>query len=98
MPQRPRCEGACRRRAALRQIASIEVTDVLGEILDVLLGQRRGNAGHVASVVRAPLGLKILELLLDVLWPLAGDARDLVLTDVTAEVAHRTQHRIGGLA
>ena len=58
----------------------------------------RGDAGHVAGIVGPPSRLEVGQLLLDVLRPLAGDARNLVLADEAAEVAHRAEHRVGNLA
>ena len=50
-----------------------------------------------ASLVRR-LRLEVLQLLHDVLVVLPGDARDLVLPDEAAEVAHRAQHLVRLLA
>ena len=63
---------------------SLEVGDVLRQALDVVVGQRAGDARHVAGVVGAALGLEIGELLPDVLGTLPGDLRDLVLADEAA--------------
>ena len=95
------CEDA-RRPAAPADVpwpaASIQVRDVLRKILDVGVGQGAGDARHVAGIVRAAPRLEILELLLDVVVLLPGDARYLVLPDELALVAHRAQHLVGLLA
>src|SRR5207249_1192930 len=65
--------GGARRRAKLSFAAS-QVRDVLRQALDVRVGQRTGDARHVAGVVRALARLEIGELLLDVRVMLAGDA------------------------
>src|SRR6185436_10185436 len=75
----------------------VQITDILREVLDVGVGQRGGDAGHVARVVGPPPRLEVGQLLLDVLRPLAGDARNLVLPDKAAEMAHRTEDRVGSL-
>ena len=42
---------------------SVQVGDVVGQVLDVVVGQRVRDARHVAGVVGAPLGLEVLQLL-----------------------------------
>ncbi len=53
------------------------------------------DARHVAGIVGAPLRLEVRELLLDVFVVLPRDARNFVLADEIAAVAHRAQHLVG---
>src|SRR6476660_6001086 len=91
---------AARRRAGLLRrgrIAvprSIEIRDVLLEVVDVVVGQRGGDARHVAGVIGAPLRLEVGQLLPDVRVLLSGDTRNLVLTGELAEMTHRTEHLV----
>src|SRR2546425_982093 len=80
-------------RETLRR--SIQIRDVLGQILDVGVGERRCDARHVAGVVRAPPRLEIAELLLDVGVVLPCHAWDLVLPHEAALMAHRAEHLVG---
>src|SRR5712671_6165509 len=73
----------------------IQARDVMREILDVLLGDGLGDAGHVAGIVGARARLEGLELLDHVLGVLAGDARNLVLAGESSQVAHGAQHLFG---
>src|SRR5712691_7794929 len=73
----------------------IQARDVMREILDVLLGDGLGDAGHVAGIVGARARLEGFELLDHVLGVLARDARNLVLPLHAAQVAHGAQHLVG---
>src|SRR6266853_425178 len=73
----------------------IQARDVMREILDVLLGDGLGDAGHVAGIVGARARLEGLELLDHVLGVLARDTRNLVLPGESAQVAHGAQHFFG---
>src|SRR2546430_6751848 len=86
--------GAWRRGAS----PSIEIGDVLGKVLDIGVRQRGGHAGHVARVIGPASGLEVLKLLLDVLRVLAGEARDLVLSDKPTQMGDRAQYSVGRLA
>src|SRR6266853_1250384 len=77
------------------RIALVQARDVMREILDVLLGDGLGDAGHVAGVVSARERLEGFELLDHVLGVLARDARNLVLPLHAAQVAHGAQHLVG---
>src|SRR6267143_297534 len=73
----------------------VQARDVMREILDVLLGDGLGDAGHAAGIVGARARLEGLELLDHVLGVLAGDARNLVLPCESSQVAHGAQHLLG---
>src|SRR5258705_6184462 len=77
------------------RIALVQARDVMREILDVLLGDGLGDAGHAAGIVGARARLEGLELLDHVLRVLAGDARNLVLSCESSQVAHGAQHLLG---
>src|SRR6266436_530860 len=77
------------------RIALVQARDVMREILDVLLGDGLGDAGHVAGIVGARARLEGLELLDHVLGVLARDTRNLVLPGESAQVAHGAQHFFG---
>src|SRR5437588_11622243 len=79
-------------------LSTLEIADVLRQILDVRIGQGRGDGCHVARVVGSAPRLEVRELLLDVLRPLPGDTGYLILSDKAAQVAHRTEHSVGNLA
>src|SRR5437867_940028 len=101
---RNRCSyaSACSSSATSRSISgraalstgSIEVGNVLRQILDVVVRQCTRDARHVAGVVGAALRLEVRELLLHVSVLLTGNARNLVLPDEIAEVTHRAQHLV----
>src|SRR5258708_6952226 len=63
-------------------------SEVMPEILDVLVVQRARHACHAARVVGPRAILEVPELLDDVFVVLPGDARDLVLAGEAAQVAH----------
>src|SRR4029078_5213557 len=71
-----------------------EADEVVREGLDVLRTQRARDAGHVAGIAGALPRLEVRELLDDVGVVLPGDARDLVLAEEAAEVAHRAQRLV----
>src|SRR6266581_1474863 len=73
----------------------VQARDVVREILDVLLGDGLGDAGHAARIVGARARLECFELLDHVLGLLARDARNLVLTGESPQVAHGAQHFFG---
>src|SRR5712691_1276699 len=73
----------------------VQGRDVMREILDVLLGDGLGDAGHAAGIVGARARLEGLELLDHVLGVLARDTRNLVLPGESAQVAHGAQHFLG---
>src|SRR6266705_1344721 len=73
----------------------IQARDVMREILDVLLRDGLGDAGHAAGIVGARARLEGFELLDHVLGVLAGDTRNLVLPREPSEVAHGAQHLFG---
>src|SRR5882672_10996915 len=73
----------------------VQARDVVREILDVLLGDGLGNAGHAAGIVGARARLEGLELLDHVLGVLARDSRNLVLAGESSQVAHGAQHLFG---
>src|SRR6266849_3070090 len=75
----------------------IQARDVMREILDVLLGDGLGDAGHAAGIVGARARLEGFELLDHVLRVLARDARNLVLPGESSQVTHRAQHLFGFL-
>src|SRR5437763_6122463 len=79
-------------------ISLLKIANVLRQVLDVLIGKIRGVARHVRGIVGAPPGLEVEELLLHVLRPLPRDPRNLVLADEAAEMAHRAERCVGGLA
>src|SRR5467141_297376 len=66
-------------------------SEVVPEILDILVAQRARHAGHAARVVGPHAFLEVPELLDDVFVVLPGDARDLVLAGEAAQVAHGAQ-------
>src|SRR5437879_11322391 len=72
-----------------------QARDVMREILDVLLGDGLGDAGHAAGIVCARARLEGFELLDHVFRVLAGDARNLVLPGESPQVAHGAQHLVG---
>src|SRR5437773_11367237 len=72
-----------------------QARDVMREILDVLLGDGLGDAGHAAGIVVARARLEGFELLDHVLGVLARDTRNLVLPLHAAQVAHAAQHLVG---
>src|SRR4030095_12425475 len=67
---------------------NLEVRYVVRQVLDVVVGERGRDAGHVARVVRPPPRLEIVQLLLDVLRVLARHLGYLVLADKAAHMAH----------
>src|SRR5437879_511826 len=69
-------------------------SEVVPEILDVLVAQRARHAGHAARVVGPHATLEVPELLDDVFVVLPGDARDLVLAGEAAQVAHGAQRLV----
>src|SRR3989454_6346480 len=69
-------------------------SEVVPEILDVLVAQRAPHAGHAARVVGPHAILEVPELLDDVFVVLPGDARDLVLAGEAAQVAHGAQRLV----
>src|SRR6266478_6194998 len=73
----------------------IQARDVMREILDVLLGDGLGDAGHAAGIIGARARLEGFQLLDHVLGVLAGDARNLVLPRESSQVAHGAQHLFG---
>src|SRR5450631_4650259 len=85
-------------RGNVSAASTLEIADVLRQILDVGIGQGRGDGCHVARVVGSAPRLEVRQLLLDVLRPLRGDAGYLILADKPAEVAHRTEYRVGNFA
>src|ERR1700680_5111802 len=76
-------------------VSTLEIADVLRQILDVGIGQGRGDGCHVARVVGSAPRLEVHQLLLDVLRPLPGDTGYLVLANEPAEMTHGTEHRVG---
>src|SRR5436309_7590521 len=77
------------------RIALVQARDVMREILDVLLGDGLGDAGHAAGIVGARARLEGFELLDHVLRMLAGDARNLVLPGESSQMAHGAQDLVG---
>src|SRR6266581_1123552 len=73
----------------------VQARDVVREILDVLLGDGLGDAGHAAGIVGARARLEGLKLLDHVLGVLAGNARNLVLPGEASQVTHGAQHLFG---
>src|SRR3989454_5967487 len=69
-------------------------SEVVPEILDVLVAQRARHAGHAARVVGPHATLEVPALLDDVVVVLPGGARDLVLADEAAQVAHGAQRLV----
>src|SRR5260221_687285 len=67
------------------RIALVQARDVMPEILDVLLGDGLGDAGHAAGIVVARARLEGFELLDHVLGVLARDTRNLVLPGESSE-------------
>src|SRR5712692_11950105 len=82
-------------RSRCRIALLVQARDVVGEILDILLGDGLGDAGHAARVVGARARLEGFELLDHVLGVLARDARNLVLPGESPQVAHGAQHLFG---
>src|SRR6058998_944733 len=72
-----------------------QARDVMREILDVLLGDGLGDAGHAAGIVCAHARLEGFELLDHVLGVLACDTRDLVLPGESSQVAHGAKDFVG---
>src|SRR5207244_2260539 len=72
-----------------------QARDVMREILDVLLGDGLGDAGHAAGIVCAHARLEGFELLDHVLRVLAGDARNLVLPGESSQMAPGAQDLVG---
>src|SRR5262245_12671181 len=87
--------GAQAAQASIPSNRLVEARNVVGQVLDVLLADRLGNAGHVARVVGARAGLERLQLPDHVLGVLARDARDLVLALHPSQVAHGAQDLVG---
>src|SRR5207247_9743014 len=75
----------------LCQTMLLKRSEVVPEILDVLVAQRSRHAGHAARVVGPHATLEVPELLDDVFVVLPGDAGDLVLAGDAAQVAHGAQ-------
>src|SRR5216684_7267770 len=69
-------------------------SEVVPEILDILVAQRARYAGHAARVVGPHAILEVPELLDDVFVVLPGDARDLVLAGEAAQVAHGAERLV----
>src|SRR5204862_414709 len=84
-------------KSRLRIGLLVQGRDVMREILDVLLGDGLGDAGHAAGIVGARARLEGPELLDHVLGALACDTRNLVLPGESSEVAHGAQHLFGFL-
>src|SRR5262245_35359955 len=90
--------ASARAQAAQASIPSnrlVEARNVMRQVLDVLLADGLGDAGHAAGVVGARARLEGLELLDDVLGVLACDPRDLVLPLHASQVAHGAQDLVG---
>src|SRR5258706_8146732 len=77
------------------RIALVQARDVMREILDVLLGDGLGDAGHAAGIVVARARLEGFELLDHVLGVLACDTRNLVLPGESSQVAHGAKDFVG---
>src|SRR6266566_1356160 len=73
------------------QTMLLKRSEVVPEILDILVAQRARHAGHAARVVGPGAFLEVPELLDDVFVVLPRDARDLVLAGEAAQVAHGAQ-------
>src|SRR6267378_390619 len=73
----------------------VQARDVMREILDVLLGDGLGDAGHAAGIVGARARLEGFELLDHVLGVLARDTRNLVLPGESSQVAHGAKDLVG---
>src|SRR5437867_10792284 len=73
----------------------VQARDVMREILDVLLGDGLGDAGHAAGIVGARARLEGFELLDHVLGALACDTRNLVLPGESSQVAHGAKDFVG---
>src|SRR3989442_14618688 len=82
-------------RSRFRIALLVQARDVMREILDVLLGDGLGDAGHAAGIVGARARLEGFELLDHVLRMLAGDARNLVLPGESSQMAHGAQDLVG---
>src|SRR6266478_7577073 len=82
-------------RSRFRIALLVQARDVMREILDVLLGDGLGDAGHAAGIVGARARLEGFELLDHVLGVLARDAGDLVLPFHASQVAHGAQDLFG---
>src|SRR5437879_13755550 len=78
----------------LCQTMLLKRSEVVPEILDVLVAQRARHAGHAARVVGPHATLEVPELLDGVFVVLPGDARDLVLAGEAAQVAHGAQRLV----
>src|SRR5437879_13358589 len=72
----------------------LERSEVVPEILDVLVAQRARHAGHADRVVGPHATLEVPELLDDVFIVLPGDARDLVMAGEAAQVDHGDTHLV----
>src|SRR6267143_730481 len=73
----------------------VQARDVMREILDVLLGDGLGDAGHAAGIVGARARLEGFELLDHVIRVLACDTRNLVLPGESSQVAHGAKDIVG---
>src|SRR5213594_2355996 len=82
-------------RSRFRIALLIQARDVMREILDVLLGDGLGDAGHAAGIVGARARLEGFELLDHVLGALACDTRNLVLPGESSQVAHGAKDFVG---
>src|SRR5205809_795801 len=71
----------------LCQTMLLKRSEVVPEILDVLVAQRARHAGHAARVVGPHATLEVPELPDDVFVVLPCDARDLVLAGEAAQAA-----------
>src|SRR5439155_4557293 len=78
----------------LCQTMLLKRSEVVPEILDVLVAQRAGHAGHAACVVGPHATLEVPELLDDVFVVLPRAARDRVLAGEAAQVAHGAQRLV----
>src|SRR6267378_4070352 len=79
----------------------VQARDVMREILDVLLGDGLGDAGHAAGIVCAHARLERFELLDHVLRVLAGDASRVGpegngLLFLRGEILGEIEHVLGG--
>src|SRR5882724_907079 len=69
----------------------VQARNVVRQVLDVLLAEGLGNAGHATGIVGARACLEGSQLLDDVFRVLARDARNFVLSGESSEVAHGAQ-------